>query len=421
MRPRRLQFGFGATVGLTVVFVLTCLIGANAAAAATDVYCTNTAADQSLLQGAIDGGGVVSIHGHCLGNWTIGGPVTLSGAGGAVLDGGHVDRVLDVEAGVTTTVNSLVIEHGDILNVANPDRGGGISAEQGSTLVVTDSTILDNAAFEGGGIAGWFASVTLSHTTISRNSGIEGGGVYVAGPTLAVSSSTIANNSAIGDGGGIFSLGSEATLVGSRVSWNTAQDSGGGLFADNETGPGMTLAGTSVDHNTATGGGGIAHAAVTVDSRLVLNGSTVAFNRDVAGGIFAGGGIWNYARFSLTSSVDASDSTFVGNLAPFGVGGAIDNQSAYGTAIVTLQNTTISSGVGFLNPNRARYGAGVYNTGGPLDDVGLGAILRLELGGNVLHNVALVDGGGVFNTDGATVVFAGGTVLFNSPDNCVGC
>ena len=102
--------GFWCLAASAAVVVFLSLAGS--ALAATSVTCTDSASDQALLQTAINGGGTVLVHGHCLGNWDVANNVTLTGVAGAILDGGDVNTVLVVEPFVTLTVNSLTIKNG---------------------------------------------------------------------------------------------------------------------------------------------------------------------------------------------------------------------------------------------------------------------------------------------------------------------
>jgi hypothetical protein len=85
---------------------------------------------------------------------------------------------------------------------------------------------------------------------------------------------------------------------------------------------------------------------------------------------------------------------------------------------VDITSTTIGSSSSrapySINPNQAVFGGGIFNwsMGGPAD-------VTLGSGAMVIGNQASVDGGGVFNADGATLSIAGGLVLFNHPDNVV--
>jgi hypothetical protein len=67
-----------------------------------------------------------------------------------------------------------------------------------------------------------------------------------------------------------------------------------------------------------------------------------------------------------------------------------------------------------ISPNIAAFGGGIFN-----GDMGAHATATLGSGALVAGNLALVDGGGVFNADGASLVLAGGIVRLNRPDDIV--
>ena len=449
----RLRLG-GLLVVVASLAVVVFLSLAGSALAATSVTCTDSASDQVLLQTAINGGGTVLVHGHCLGNWDVANNVTLTGVGGAILDGGAVSSVLVVEPFVTVTINSLTIENGA------DDVGGGIIALDDSTVNVNNSTITNNIAFEGGGIfAEFFAFVNLTGTTVSHNTADVGGGIFLGAALLTATNSTIASNTA-SEGGGILSEVSDIALSGTHVSWNTAFDEAGGIgYFDGGTsgqitappagsaklkfprppilrshpqaagaapvrgaaapvlGSGLTLTSSTVDHNTGQfDAGGILNVAEGSDSPVTLISSTIAYNNAPAisgpPGQVGGGGIYNAGDNGFLASVTASKSAIRGNLARTSNGGAILNAASGGSALVSLVSTSVSSANGTANPNQAKFGGGIYNSGD-------GADVTLGKGASVNHNIASVTGGGIYNECNGTITIAGGLVLLNNPNNIV--
>lgn len=329
-----------------------------------------------------------------------------------------------MQAGIVATVNSLTIENGSA-SMDNFEQGGGIEAFDGSTLNVNGSKITANSAWSGGGIGLSSATVNVTGSTISRNDAAGGGGIDVGGGVLTVTNSSVVGNSAIYLGAGGISGGNSTIVVsGSRLSWNTAALQGGGAVLEQGQ---MTLTNTTVDHNTAQGAGGILNVSFNGDSQLTLNSSTIAFNRDVGGlgAGYGGGGISNFVVdlvcYECTAAFTATDSKIYGNLATASAGGGIYNFSTpWGnSAVVTLRKTTVSSGPGFLNPNKALYGGGIYNAGHATPGDTFGGLVSL-FSGAVVRNVAFVDGGGIYNTGGGTIQ-PGGVVMLNSPNNCAGC
>src|SRR6266480_438769 len=182
------------------------------------------------------------------GDLDITGDLTLTGAGTAstIIDGGGVDRVLDIDpsgAGVSVTISNLTVRGGNAVGQA----GGGIRN---------------------------LGTLTLTNTTISGNTaGTDGGGIYNSGGgTLTITASTLSGNSANSagrNGGGIFNAGA-ATLTNVTVSGNSANSGGGGVFNSGGT---ATLVNVTFGENSATIGGGISNVAgtVTLTNTVVAN------------------------------------------------------------------------------------------------------------------------------------------------------
>ena len=419
-----------AVVGSTASLVLLSMAGS--ALAATSVTCTDSASDQAALQAAINGGGVVLVHGHCLGNWTAAINVTLTGVSGAVLDGNASGSVLAVTNFSVVTVNSLTITNGSATD------GGGVFADSDTTVNVNNSTIKANTASDGGGgvYAQDFAIVNLTGTSVSGNQANRGGGIYVIDGYLTATNSNVTSNTAV-QGGGIASESSDVLLTSTHVNSNTAQDYAGGIASFDSgaidqqgTAPakqapargafawaaspstagaavstaqqrsvsiptGMTLTNSSVDHNTAygQGGGGIVNVAVNTDTLLNLAGTSVSYNNVPNLTPIGAGGIANVgANPNATSTLTMSGSTFKGNLARRGDGGAIYNVSQGGTTLLSIASTSISSQTGTLNPNQAALGGGIYN-----DATAGEASISLMKGASIVHNKASITGGGIYN------------------------
>ena len=179
-------------------------------------------------------------------------------------------------------------------------------------------------------------------------------------------------------------------------------------------GSGLTLTSSTVDHNVGQfGAGGILNVAEEADSPVTLVSSTIAYNNAPAIaeiGQAGGGGIYNFAGTDFLASVTASGSAIRGNLARTSNGGGILNAAGGGSALVSLVSTSVSSLSGTVNPNQARWGGGIYNSGD-------GADVTLGKGASVNHNIASGTGGGIFNECNGTITLAGGLVFLNNPNN----
>ena len=265
--------------------------------------------------------------------------LTINGAGATstIIDGGGIDRVIQVDSIAlfpTTQIDAVTIRNG------NPGaelevfyEGGGIANLNGH-MTLTNSTITGNAVLSGGG-GGIFNQqiLTITNSTISGNTGLstntQGGGIYSSGEMaitnstvsgnsagggggmygegmLTITDSTISGNSAVGDGGGIFSFG-EMTLTNSTITGNTTGDAGGGIFSLGE----MTITNSTVSGNSSGNGGvnsfGAGGGIAAIDSMTVVN-STISGNS--AGNGYSGGGIY------VVNGPSTVENTIVANNGP---------------------------------------------------------------------------------------------------------
>lgn len=183
--------------------------------------------------------------------------LTITGAGANIttIDGGGIDRVLDICPVNTPNVHisGLTVRGGTTLSSSPDDRSGG--------GVRNDGTL------------------TLTNVTVRGNTADLGGGIFndVAG-ALTINSSTISDNAAtfnLGGGGGIFSIskGAALTLNSSTISGNTTPYGGGGIWIYHGT---LILNNSTVSGNVAKYGGGI----ITSNNSIIvkLTNSTISGN-----------------------------------------------------------------------------------------------------------------------------------------------
>ena len=127
--------------------------------------------------------------------------MTLIGAGSGltIIDGGSIDRVLDIHAGAHVVVSSVTITRGatpngkddGVAGGGNADPGGGI--RNAGDLWLLGCQVIGNRTGDGGW-GGWGVPPILGGT------GGDGGGVYNRG-NLTLQSSEVAQNET-GNGGG---------------------------------------------------------------------------------------------------------------------------------------------------------------------------------------------------------------------------
>jgi hypothetical protein len=246
---------------------------AQAAAKPCLVVDTNSGNTSASLQAAVTAaaaGDTLFVKGTCSGTTVIGKNLTVSGqsAGGnktATLNGGGQGTVLTIGAGVTVTLNTLIITGGAAGEIGSGissagtltlnhsavtgntvgflGAGGGIfnailtgdgGIERAGTLTLNDSTVSDNTSPLGdaGGIYNTGTVILNGNSSISGNNGGSGGGIFtVAGSVTLNDRSTITGNTAI-DGAGIYDAGNVTMNGGSTITGNTASDTGGGIFRE---------------------------------------------------------------------------------------------------------------------------------------------------------------------------------------------
>ena len=264
------------------------------------------------------------------------GSLTIDGSGQNVtVDGANSFQVLRVNTGATLNLNSLTIAHG---NGGGSD--GGAIYDIG-TLAITNSTLSDNAAPNGG----------------------HGGGVFSAtggaGPTLTISNSTFAGNSASGssDGGGIYDHGVPLTITGSTFSNNSGYG-GGGVYSDATT---VSISNSTFSGNSASAGDG---GGILTSSSLAVTNSTFSGNSAPIGGA-----IWaNSATVTNSILANSTGSNCAGlQTPPFTDGGYnISDDNSCGFAGTGANGLTMGDNV---NPQLSV--SGLANNGGPTQTIAL--------------------------------------------------
>jgi hypothetical protein len=323
----------------------------------------------AALQTALNAGGDIRLD---VGTSTIGltqelliGKSATLDANGATLSGGGTHRVLHLNNpnNLTYTFNLLnaTVADGNSKNAgtSTTDKSGaglwlshGAEPWQAVTIGIFHSHFTRNAAVQtaqddgGGGLyATGAAQVSIVDSTFDDNSGSNGGALYSLGSkSVNLYDSTFSGNTATGTGGnpgnggngGAIGIDGDARNLNFcrvNVLGNYSNVFGAGLFTTTYSAASFTrILDTTFDANESTGnalGGG----AYIQGSPLTIRRST--FSNNLAGGytglaLFGQGGVL---------SGDITDSTFAGNAARTGLGGALSIQSATN---LLLQNVTIA-------------------------------------------------------------------------------
>jgi hypothetical protein len=368
-------------------------------------------------------------------------PVTITGGtapNSIFIDANYNSMVFDVQNTYNPdggpnrglTLSGMTIRHG------TDDPAGGIYAEQGSDVLLTNSTVTGNTArgaqvdkysfAAGGGITN-FGQMDVQNSTISNNTSdannnnpypIYGGGGIDNLGDLVVTTSTITGNGSSFEGGGIFNgwtnYPSSLEVNNTTVYDNFAYEGGGmasaSFFGFNGFAP-VTNVGTTrvnVGNSTISGnhavfeGGGVGVKYLGGSARWKIDHSTISGNETYVGsggGVAVGytsGGPFGY--FPNGGSMTLVDSTISGNYANnYGGGMSVGANAQKYADTVHVNNSTIASN--YANDD----GGGIYQeyTGGsnPNQDTYYGTNLFSTIVGDNLANGAPNDLGEGFDFD----------------------
>lgn len=199
-----------------------------------------------------------------------------------IIDGGGIDRVIEVRPGATVQMNSVTVRNGNNSGIFN----------QG-TLTLNNDTVTNNTRVDfGGGILN-FGTMTINNSTIDDNdtTGTNlsggGGGIFTQG-TITITNSTVSNNTSQGRGGGIYNLDLTLNITNSTISANTALNGGGGF---NRFGT-VNFTNTTIANNIATdNGGGVWNLGGTLSVKnTVLSANNAATAADNCAGVISSQG-----------------------------------------------------------------------------------------------------------------------------------
>ncbi len=194
--------------------------------------------------------------------------------------------------------NIMTITHSNLsYNIVGSSRDGGAIINREGQLSIFDTTITNNSAGgSGGGIfngdySTGTAIANVENSLIINNSAFQGGGItnYAS---LNVYNSTLSNNSAY-NSGGIYNT-SNLFIENSTLATNSSTDMGGGISNSSVLEINNS---TFFSNTTDTDGGGIANFYM-----LTINNST--FSENLAGG--NGGAVYSNGTFHLSNSILAN-------------------------------------------------------------------------------------------------------------------
>lgn len=220
--------------------------------------------------------------------------------------------------GNTTEVMDIVGSGASDTTVDGDGASSDIVVDAGSSVTISDLTITDGTANNGGGVDN-LGAAELDRVVLSNDLGKAGGGAIANGAAglLRLNESTVTGDTSDGPGGGVYNLGIAA--LNSDTFVNDTSTAGGGFYDANQD---MQVT-TSITNTTFTG-----------DSSSTLGG---AFENSIG-------------------TVDLTDDTFVGNTAVTASGGAgvTGFEGAVHMADSLLADNTIAGPAGNTSDNCGR-------------------------------------------------------------------
>ena len=345
------------------------------------------------------------------------------GPGQTIINANGIDRVFDIQYGVSAVVISgVTIFNGYVYW----DSGGGID-NWNADLTLINTVVLSNTVYApslslapGGGIAHSGALTLINTSVLSNTATGRGGGVYIRDGSAVLSDTLIRGNTVTGKysdrgGGGLYVKDSHVTLHGGQIVSNTTEYDGGGVhIRDNTT---FTQTGdTLIAYNTANNSEGCGGGVYATSSSVILGEAQILSNTArMGGGVSVNGG-----------SVTLSGTRVISNYAKVNGGGvrvSVGRATLRGAHVL---NNTASSGGGIGNGGEVNIentilagnrtsgdGAGIYNY-----NASAITITNSTLSGN--QATAPGSDGGALTNNGGTAVLIYTTIVSNTADRCSG-
>ena len=362
------------------------------------------------------------------------------------------DIVFDAAvAGMTISLTSgelLITDSVDIVGTGETVDGGGLSrvlnvdaGGAGINVSASDMTLSNGATAGGsGGVVRNIENLTLTNANVTGGQADFGGGIFNDGGTLSLNDSTLVNNTAAYQGGGLYNRNAGTVMIdGSTVDGNLVinaadYDALGGGISNEGTGSEITIVDSYLTNNVADHddttyvqqglGAAIAndyYATLTITDTMIT-GNTA----DFGGGLWTDDGVVNtltnvtvqdnyvyidgaglYFRDYSQTTIDQS---LIANNYAVDDAGGISNSTG---ATVTLTNSMVTmnsagdraAGIrntSFGNVDRTTYLNLVdsFVTGNSAGGIGGGVYFGTKFVGDIrnsyIDNNSAVDGGGIF-------------------------
>src|ERR671914_465394 len=358
------------------------------------------------------------------GDFDIGGPLTINGAGDAstIIDGGApafgstpdqtaLDRIFEIHPNAgNVTLSGVTIREG-----WHAETGGGLMNYSSGVVRLVDSTVRDNAAWNyGGGIYSGGPQDGLCVNTCPVGDG-----------RLEIVRTNLIGNRTEGKGGGVFSTMSSTAVARPGFTANLAWGEGGAFDSGSKTSASITRSTCTGNRAGGEGGAVKTHGERPVsitDSNFIENEAGVDLIDELGEfheGEGGGGGMFGDG----TGGIVILRSKFIGNRAQ-GDGGGLTLE-ANGTVLVSdtelRDNYTEMSGGGVINGGmRVTFrrlivdGNKALEEGGGIDNQGSDEFVVED--STIMRNTAF-DGGGITNRPDALSRFVNTTIWDNRAKN----
>ncbi len=344
-----------------------------------------------------------------------GGTICIPGLGvcPATIRGGTGwgDRLIYIAPNAHVSAYLLNLRGG---NTSSPLGGGAVYVDGGAVLTLTNSTIANNAATGGAGLATFEGNVYLSNVQIISNTIIGndpvGAGIWNSGGLVSITDSSISGNQGGYNGGGIANdLYGTVSLSNTLVSLNTSKENGAGLYIESGS---VTINNSEiVTNNTnvlySSGTNGAALAAMPAGDTVNITLNKVKISNNSAGG--SGGGLFVRPDFTLHGQafVTITDSSLISNTAEFG-GAAEFNLCGLCEGSLLVSGTQVLS-----NTATGSTSGGLSLSGGG----GSMTIVNSAIGYNRVLGTSFSTGGGLATNGNLTVA---NTHIFSNTSNEAG-
>jgi hypothetical protein len=301
--------------------LINCTVSGNSGGGLVTDGGTTTATSTTISNNTASGdGGGVSSTGFLFGGKVYGTTnltnCTISG-NTAGRDGGGVSTG---SLGTTTATNTTISN-----NTAGRD-GGGVSTKgvhsrfngnlYGATNLSNCTVSGNSAGRNGGGLNNaTLGSTSVTGTSVKNNTAVAGGGIANKG-TVTVASSNIMNNTGTSAGGGISTTAGSATISNSVINSNQVKSSGtalgGGIDCENST---LSLSNCTLNANQANGANAYGGGIYALNSSLDVENSTLNGNQANGSVVGQGGGIYKSSSILILvkSNVKGNKATTAGD------------------------------------------------------------------------------------------------------------